>query len=90
MDLRVGSSVRGAIDTILVGEQLNAMRGGSATRLACGRDAALVALSGRVRVREGVVRSAEAIIEELWDAEFAPAQGTPSGKASAPMGAPTN
>lgn len=89
-DLRVGSSVRGAIDTILVGERLRELRGGSATRLACGRDAALVALSGRVRVREGVVRSAESIIAELWDAEFAPAEGKPSGKASAPTGAPAN
>ena len=52
-----------------------------------GLDAALVALSGRVRVREGSVRTAEEIITELWNEVFAPAPQGESGKASAPAGA---
>ena len=89
-DLRVGSSVRGAIDTVLIAEQLMAMRGAGATRTACGRDAAIVSLSGRVRVREGVTRSSESIIEELWDNQFNDVTREPSGKVSAPTGATSN
>ncbi|NDD86223.1 MAG: MoxR family ATPase [Actinobacteria bacterium] len=88
-ELRVGSSVRGAIDTVMVADQLVAMRGSAATRDACGKDAAVVSLSGRVRVREGVTRSAESIIEELWDRQFAADERDRSGKASAPTGAPS-
>jgi MoxR-like ATPase len=86
-DLRVGSSVRGAIDTAMVAEQLVAMRGKSASRKECGKDAAIVSLGGRVRLREGVVRTAESIIEELWDRHFDDGTSEPSGKASAPTGA---
>jgi MoxR-like ATPase len=88
-ELRVGSSVRGAIDTVMVADQLVAMRGSAASRDVCGKDAAVVSLSGRVRVREGVTRSAESIIEELWDRHFAADERDRSGKASAPMGAPS-
>lgn len=88
-ELRVGSSVRGAIDTVMVADQLVAMRGSDASRDSCGKDAAVVSLSGRVRVREGVTRSAESIIEELWDRHFAADERDRSGKASAPMGAPS-
>jgi MoxR-like ATPase len=50
-------------------------------------DAALVALSGRVRVREGSSRTSEDIITELWNEVFNPAPVGESGKASAPAGA---
>ncbi len=52
-------------------------------------DAALVALSGRVRVREGSMLDAEAIITELWQQVFEPAEQVSDepGKASAPTGA---
>jgi len=62
-DLRSGSSVRGAIDTVAVASQLVEIRGGCGVPL----DAALAALSGRVRVREGSGRSAEDVITELWE-----------------------
>ena len=53
-----------------------------------GLDAALVALSGRVRVREGHNRTADDIITELWHEVFArPANGASTGKAIAPNGA---
>jgi MoxR-like ATPase len=84
-DLRIGSSVRGAIDTVVVAASLAQLRGTTATDPAVGLDAALVALSGRVRVREGVNRSSEDIIRELWGDLFRDA----SGGASAPTGATT-
>lgn len=89
-ELRVGSSVRGAIDTVMVASQLASMRGSSVSRDNCGLDAAVVSLSGRVRVREGVVRSTESIIEELWGRQFADRENEPSGKATAPTGAPSH
>ncbi|NBN89265.1 MAG: MoxR family ATPase [Actinobacteria bacterium] len=87
-DLRTGSSVRGAIDTALVARSLGELRGVAATDNAVARDAALTSLSGRVRLREGVTRSAEDIILEIWDAVFAPTRelGDP-GKVGAPTGA---
>ena len=56
-DVRIGSSVRGAIDTVAVASSLAGLRGGSPQDVALGLDAALVALSGRMRLREGSNRS---------------------------------
>ena len=52
-------------------------------------DAALVALSGRVRLREGSTRSTEDIVRELWMQVFGKQDGDGSteGKANAPTGA---
>jgi len=86
-DLRVGSSVRGAIDMAAVTVSLASVRSLTVLDAGVGLDAALVALSGRVRVREGSVRTAEDIITELWNEVFAPAPQGESGKASAPVGA---
>jgi MoxR-like ATPase len=84
-DLRVGSSVRGAIDTALVACSLSSLRGSEPQDAVDGLDAALVALSGRVRLREGCQRSTEDIVTELWTAVFA--DGDDPGKVSAPTGA---
>lgn len=81
-DLRVGSSVRGAIDAALVAASLARLRGVAVHDPAVGIDAALVALSGRIRVREGCARSAEEIVTEIWKGAFGE-----RGKASAPEGA---
>jgi MoxR-like ATPase len=88
-DLRVGSSVRGAIDMCAVASSLAAVRGSSVELADVSLDAALVALSGRVRLREGTTRSTEDIVRELWTAVFGPAdEGAPSeGKVVAPTGA---
>lgn len=87
-DLRVGSSVRGAIDTAVVARSLASLRGKPVTDPAIGLDAALIALSGRVRVREGSSRSSEDIVTELWRQVFpATPEGDDEGKATAPTGA---
>ena len=100
-DLRVGSSVRGAIDATAVVTSLSELRGRPATEREVGLDAILVALSGRVRLREGALRTTEEILTELYDEVFAPeAEGAvepgerseegspppPAGKALAPPG----
>lgn len=87
-DLRVGSSVRGAIDMCAVASSLASVRGLDVASPQVSLDAALVALSGRVRLREGASRSAEDIVRELWNDVFAPrADGSAAGKAIAPNGA---
>jgi MoxR-like ATPase len=85
-DLRIGSSVRGAIDTIVVSARLAALRGGAPSDRRVGLDAALVALSGRVRVRDGAGRTSEDVIHELWQTVFGPPVGD-AGKGDAPEGA---
>jgi MoxR-like ATPase len=88
-DLRVGSSVRGAIDMCAVASSLAAVRGSSIVTGDVSLDAALVALSGRIRLREGTTRSTEDIVRELWTAVFGKREddGSNKGKASAPTGA---
>lgn len=89
-DLRVGSSVRGAIDMCAVASSLAELRGSTASSGDVSLDAALVALSGRVRIREGTSRSSEDIVREIWSTVFGapPDEGdSPEGKAKAPTGA---
>lgn len=79
-DLRIGSSVRGAIDTVLVATSLATLREGQATDPELGLDAALVSLSGRVRLREGVSRTTEDVVREIWFAVFVPDEVPNLGK----------
>jgi MoxR-like ATPase len=65
-DLRVGSSVRGAVDFSKVAMSLAELRGVTIADPAASLDAALVALSGRIRIREGNSRTAEDIVTEIW------------------------
>ena len=93
-DLRMGSSVRGAIDLVAMAATLADVRSTTIDDPTVTLDAALVALSGRVRVREGSARSAEDIVTELWRAVFQPKPDRPAGdddagKAPAPTGAQT-
>ena len=91
-DLRVGSSVRGAIDMCAVANSLATVRGSSPSAGDVSLDAALVALSGRVRLREGTSRSTEDIVRELWVSVFgrkADDGGRSEGKGTAPIGATT-
>jgi MoxR-like ATPase len=87
-DVRIGSSVRGAIDIAAVAASLAPLRHSSATAFDVGLDSAIVALSGRLRLREGVSRTAESIVTELWYQVFAEREPESSGKATAPLGAP--
>ncbi len=87
-DLRVGSSVRGAVDTVLVAQSLAELRGQVSSQPSVSLDAALVALSGRVRVREGCNRTSEDIVTQIWQDVFGRADGeNTAGKVGAPSGA---
>src|SRR6202451_1266543 len=65
-DLRSGASVRGAIDYARLVPELAEVRAVCADDLRVGLDAALTALSGRVRPHEGGRRSADDVIEEIF------------------------
>jgi MoxR-like ATPase len=65
-DIRVGSSVRGAIDFVGIAVELARLRGRPATDWQAGLDAALVALSGRIRLQESCAASAETVIRNLY------------------------
>ncbi len=78
-DVRVGSSVRGAIDLVLLANELATLRGGHPSNAVNGLDAALAALSGRLRVHEGGGRVADDIVAELWWSVFAGEQPTGTG-----------
>ncbi|WP_352396663.1 MoxR family ATPase [Kineosporia sp. NBRC 101677] len=81
-DLRQGSSVRGAIDVVLVANQLAALRGvseaaDSTTRLdpesAYPRlvlDAMTVALSGRIHLDEAAETTPERVLRQIWEDRF--------------------
>ena len=89
-DLRVGSSVRGALDATAVVASLAALREQPVSTPSVGLDAVLIALSGRVRLREGSLRTTEEIITELWREVFGTAPDgdeSSEGKAIAPTGA---
>jgi MoxR-like ATPase len=83
-DLRLGSSVRGALDLVAVAASLAELRSVElAGRLApgaesTGTDAALAALTGRVQLLEGSTRTVEDVVAELW-AATAPADDPSSG-----------
>ena len=96
-DVRMGSSVRGAMDLCDVAARLSGLRGRLLDDPGVGLDAALMALTGRIRLHEGGDRTPEAIVRELWDEVLAAeqrSQGPPNeslvpiaGKVSAPGGA---
>ena len=69
-DVRIGSSVRGAIDTVRLAVSLGAVRELDAQSWRTGLDAAVVALSGRIRLQESCGRTPEAIVRELYEAVF--------------------
>jgi MoxR-like ATPase len=70
-EVRTGSSVRGAIDFVMIVHELAALRGTDPLDPDVTLDAALLALSGRIRLRDGGARSAEEIVTELWRRHFA-------------------
>lgn len=91
-DVRIGASVRGAIDMCAIAVALADLRGSGPDRRDVSLDAAIMSLSGRIRVREGSDRDPESIVTELWHAVFgADDRGDGddggAGKASAPNGA---
>lgn len=87
-EVRIGSSVRGAIDTVAVASSLAGLRGTAVTDRAVSLDAAIVALAGRLRLREGSTRRPEDIVTELFNDVFGKDETEGGGgKAMAPTGA---
>ncbi len=88
-EIRTGSSVRGAIDFAALTTPLAALRDTGPLDAGVTLDAALLALSGRIRIREGGSRSAEEIVTELWRrhlADLDPAGDSTTGEGVAPGG----
>ncbi|QNK80343.1 MoxR family ATPase [Nakamurella sp. PAMC28650] len=71
-DVRVGSSVRGAIDLVRVGTSLAVARGCPVDDWQVGLDAAFVSLSGRIRLSESAGRTPEDIVRQLYEDVFGP------------------
>ncbi len=67
-DVRMGSSVRGAVDLVLLLDGLTRLRDEQAMTRETARDAAHAALSGRIRIADGCDRSPESVLDELLDA----------------------
>jgi magnesium chelatase subunit D len=87
-DVRMGSSVRGAIDLALVLTGLAELRGEPEPSLETARDASYAALSGRIRVTDGVDRTAESVIDELLERLWTEPgeEADDPGKAESPAG----
>src|SRR5215469_3629415 len=72
-DVRMGASVRGAIDLVLLLTGLAKLRGETGMTRATARDAAHAALSGRIRIADGCDRTPESVLDELlsllWPAD---------------------
>jgi MoxR-like ATPase len=73
-EIRQGSSVRGAIDLVLVAQQLLAMEGppsaGGAPYEDVVRDAVMVSLSGRIHLDETSESTPERVLTEIWENHF--------------------
>jgi magnesium chelatase subunit D len=82
-DVRMGSSVRGAIDLVLLIDGLTLLRSEPAMSRVTARDAAYAALSGRIRIADGSDRSPESVLDEILDALW-PADATAPPEPGAP------
>jgi MoxR-like ATPase len=86
--VRSGASVRGAIDTVRLARGLQRLRGPAPLDRDSLLDAAVAALSGRIRVHEDQDRTAEEVIAELLERALAAAPAPSSGRTRAPAGRP--
>ena len=84
--VRIGSSVRGAIDMVRLADGLSAARDEAESERETLLDAAIAAMSGRVRIHEDQSRTAEEVITELLDAALA---SEDADRASLPPPRPT-
>ena len=80
-DVRMGSSVRGSIDLVLLLTGLQRLRGEAGLARDTARDATHAALSGRIRIADGCDRTPESVLDEILD-EVWPAARRPSGAGS--------
>jgi MoxR-like ATPase len=65
-ELRIGASVRGAIDTVLIAVELATVRGTDDVEEHTGLDAAQAAMTGKVTLGDGVSRPVESVIADIW------------------------
>ncbi len=84
--VRIGTSVRGAIDMVRLASGLATVRGQEPTERGIMLDAAIAAMSGRVRVHEDQGRTAEEVIAELLDVALTTED---DDRASLPYGPPS-
>jgi magnesium chelatase subunit D len=77
-DVRMGSSVRGSIDLVLLLTGLQRLRGLTGLDRDTARDAMHAALSGRIRIADGCDRTPESVLDEILD-ELWPAAAGPPG-----------
>lgn len=66
-DIRMGSSVRGAIDMVHLAQELSRIRAEPSASRETLLDAALAAFSGRIRLDESCERRPEEVIAEIFD-----------------------
>jgi MoxR-like ATPase len=71
-DIRVGSSVRGAIDAVGLAGELAALRGEALTDWTVGLHSAKAALTGRIKLQESCGRTPEEVVTELYERFFGP------------------
>jgi MoxR-like ATPase len=64
-ELRIGATVRGAIDAVLIARELAVVRG-TGVEDETGLDAALAALTGKVTLADGVARPVEDVVADIW------------------------
>jgi magnesium chelatase subunit D len=90
-DVRMGSSVRGSIDLVLLLTGLQRLRGEPGLVIETARDATHAALSGRIRIADGCERTPESVLDEILDevwpaaeaAEASPPEPDPAGPGKA-------
>src|SRR5215831_17283309 len=87
-DVRMGASVRGAIDLVLLLTGLARLRGESGMARASARDAAHAALSGRIRIADGCDRTPESVLDELLGLLWPPDSPLPLPAGDGSPGAP--
>jgi magnesium chelatase subunit D len=76
-DVRMGASVRGAIDLVLLLTGLMRLRAEAAPARETVRDAVHAALSGRIRLADGCDRSPESVLDELLAGIWPPGADAP-------------
>ncbi len=77
-DIRVGSSVRGSIDLVGLATELGRLRARPTTDWQVGLDAAVVSLSGRIRLQPSCTRTPEEVVEQLYRQVFGARESTDS------------
>ena len=86
--VRTGASVRGAIDMVRLARGLRELRGQTPLERDGLLDAAVAALSGRIRVHEDQDRTAEEVIAELLEQALAASEPGSERPPAAPVGRP--